>query len=175
MASFDWDKENMETLQVPIKIPIKNYSHRPRMALRAMSADEWVEAHASGTLRKAKRIGFAWRSLYLKERVAYEWGWEFEIVPKSHVQCGIPQVEGDSHPVTEAGWHIERYMTLNPFETDIFEPAYITVSGEEKREGIGLVLKTTDAPWIPQGHVIFAIVAELEPLTGQYMPARNPA
>jgi hypothetical protein len=145
-----------------------------RIALRTMSADNFIEKHASGTLRKAKRIGFSWKNLYLAERTAYEFGYGFEIKPKTHIQYGAPVVEGDCHPVTEAGWHIERYLSTKIFTEDEIIPAYLTVSspGEQKREGIGMVVTQTSAPFVPCGHVVYALIAEYD---GAWKEAKNPA
>jgi hypothetical protein len=114
-----------------------------RVALRTMSAGEWIETHGSGTLRKNKRIGFSWKAQYKEERTAYEFGWLFECVPASRVMWGIPITEGDCPAATEAGWHIERYMTMRFFEEDVFEAKYIKVEYPEgtTKEGIGMVVQ----------------------------------
>lgn len=163
----------METLKSNIH---KDESSSPRAKIRLLDADAWIEAHASGTLRKSKKIGFAWRSLYLEERTAYEWGWGFQILPRTRVTFGDPIIEGDNHPLTEASWHIERYLTLNPFpQTDHFEAKYLHVKGNEKKiEGVGMVCRTTSARWIPDGHLVFSIVAEFDPSTDTFSSAENP-
>ncbi len=144
--------------------------------LRTQSADEFINEHASGTLRKNKKLGFTWRSQYLEERVAYEYGWEFEIQPRSRVLIGIPFTEGDESAVTEAGWHAERYIERTIFPEDIFVVRYINVeySWGEKKEGIGLVCKQTSAHWIPGGHTIFAFISEFDPNKGEWKEAVNP-
>ncbi len=148
----------------------------PRATVRDLSDGAWIDRHASGTLRKAKSIDFSWRSMYLEERTAYEWGWGFVIVPKSRVIFGDPIIESDCRPLTEACWHIERYLTLNPFpDSDKLEAKYIKVeSKHEKKEGIGMVLRHTSADWIPEGHIVYAIIAEYDPRTHNFLPARNP-
>lgn len=143
--------------------------------IRDLSEADFIDRHASGTLRKNKRIGFAYRSQYLAERVAYEFGYEFEILPRSQVTFGDPITEENSSAVTEAGWHIERYMSRNPFD-DYFEAKYIHVTerDESKREGIGIVVRETSAMWIPTGHLVFAIVAEFDMVKKVWKNAINP-
>lgn len=141
-----------------------------------LTEDEWINAHASGTLRKNKRPGFAYRKQYLEERIAYQFGFGFEIAPRSRVTTGVPITEGDCHAVTEAGWHIERYMTMQLFEADECEARYIRVDEDgSSREGIGIVITKTSVGWIPEGHTVFAIIAEYDPLKKEYKEAQNPA
>lgn len=143
---------------------------------RTMSADDWVEKHGSGTLRKNKKLGMTWRAQYLEERTAYQFGWEFQIQPRSRIMFGDAFTEGDSHAVTEAGWHIERYMTLKMFPEDHFECKYINVEygHGEKKEGIGIIIRETSVQWIPTGHIVFAIVAEFDSVNGEWKDATNP-
>lgn len=144
--------------------------------LRTESADEFVEKRASGTLRKNKRIGLAWRSQYLHERAAYEWGYAFECLPATRVTAGKAQTEGDCKPLTEVGWHCERYLARKVFPEDEFDVSYIRVVERDGqiREGVGLVVMQTSAAWVPDGHTVFAIIAELSSATGQYLAAINP-
>ena len=148
---------------------------RPLHDLRHLSAEDWIERHGSGTLRKNRRIGFAWHSQYLHERVAYEFGWGFELLPASRVTLGRPYTEGDCAAVTEAGWHIERYMTRHPFPEDSIQAAYLQVEEGDgtRREGVGIFLAETSAPWVGQGSCVFAIIAPFVPGQG-FLPAENP-
>src|SRR5262249_9130124 len=69
----------METIKVPLNEDIKNCPPlQARVKLRLMSAEEFIEKHASGTLRKNKSLGMVWKQQYLAERCAYEFGWGFE-------------------------------------------------------------------------------------------------
>lgn len=147
-----------------------------RIDIRKMTQEDFIEKHGSGTLRKNKRIGFHWRSQYLEERVAYEFGWEFKMIPASRLTYNDPISEGDNHSVTEAGWHIERYLNMSVFPEDEFECKYIIVEfGDGKREeGIGILVRRTSAPWIPAGHIVYAIVAKYDPAIGAFKRARNP-
>lgn len=147
-----------------------------RIAVRQKGEDEWIDTHASGSLRKAHRIGFASRKMYLHERTAHEWGWGFECAPSGNLLAGTPLMEGDCPPLTEAAWHIERYLTLGLFGGDEMVASYlqITEADGKKREGVGLLLTKSSAEWLPERHAVFAIIAPFDPLTGRYLPAQNP-
>lgn len=146
-----------------------------RFAIRAMDADTFIEQHASGTLRKNKRLGMAWKAQYLEERTAFEFGWEFESVPRSRVTFGVAYTEGDAKSVTEAGWHADRIISLSIFPGDHYKVGYVMVEYQEgtRREGIGIVCET-DAPFVPEGYVVFAILAEFDVPNQEWHPAVNP-
>lgn len=148
-----------------------------REAIRFLSDEEWIENHGSGTLRKNKRICFSWRTQYLHERIAYEYGFIWECVPRTWLTFGDAITEADCHAVTEAGWHIERYMQHLAFPEDRVETKYINVEykGRDKREGIGMILRETSAKFIPAGHIVFCIVAEFDTSKKDFFPnAINP-
>ena len=155
-------------------------SVQKRVDIRHMKASEWIDAHASGTLRKNKRIGMKWRDQYNTERIAYEFGWGFESLPSSRVNFGDAITAGDCSAITETGWHAERMMSCNVFD-DLFSVKYIIAQGgsgknanpDEIREGVGLVLKETSAPWIRANHLVFAIIALKDNETGEW-EAENP-
>ncbi len=150
---------------------------KKRVAIRMMTDDEFIEQHASGTLRKNKRLGFGWRSQYLVERSAFEFGYPFECLQRTRITFGDAISEGDCHPVTEAGWHIDRYIAMSVFEEDFFEPKYIIVeyANGKRKEGIGIVVRTTSAPWVPDGYIVFAIVTEYDDVAKKWLDARNPS
>ncbi|MCA9679355.1 MAG: hypothetical protein H6708_04765 [Kofleriaceae bacterium] len=167
----------METKIVPLDEKLAAMPTLARVVgMRTMSADEFVDGHASGTLRKNKRLGMVWREQYLEERVAYEFGWEFQCLPRSRVTFGDAYTEGDEAAITEAGWHIERYLQLSLYPEDQFEAKYVNVEYKDgtAREGIGMICRQTSAAWVPTGHIVFAIVAEYDPLQKRWHPARNP-
>lgn len=146
---------------------------------RLMSAEDWINLHGSGTLKKNKRIGMAWKQQYLEERTCWDFGWEFECVPRSRLTFGDAITEGDSHSVTEAGWHIERYMERNAncvILGDKVQCKYIHVEYPDgaKREGLGIVVRSTTAKFIPDGHAVFAIIAEFDVEKDEWLPAVNP-
>jgi hypothetical protein len=167
----------METRVVPIDETVtKSPALAKILAVRTMDADQFVERHASGTLRKNKRLGMVWREQYLEERVAYEFGWEFQCLPRSRVTFGDAYTEGDTSALTEAGWHIERYIELCPYPEDQFETKYINVEYKDgsAREGVGMICRQTSAPWVPGGHIVFAIVAQYDPMAKRWHEAGNP-
>lgn len=149
----------------------------PRLTLRQMSADSWIERYASGTLRKNKRLGMSWQPQYREERTAFEFGWTFMCLPRSRVTFGDAITEQDNSSLTEAGWHIDRYIALSVFPEDHFETKYLQVEherGGRRIEGIGIVVRQTSANWLPTGHVVFAIVAKYQPRKNRWKPAQNP-
>lgn len=167
----------METIIVSMNEEILNCGAlKKRVSIRNMSADDMINNHLSGTLRKNKKLGMAWKSQYLEERIAYEYGWEFECQPKSRVMFGDSYTEGDCHSITEAGWHIERYIELSIFPEDKYECKYINVeySDGTKKEGIGIIIRETSSNWIPQGHIVFTIIAEYNTQKDQWEKANNP-
>jgi hypothetical protein len=167
----------METKVVPLDPVLAACAPLAKLvALRQMDADTFVERHASGTLRKNKRIGMVWREQYLHERAAYEFGWAFECMPRSRVTFGDAYTEGDVKPLTEAGWHIERYIEMAVFPEDRFEAKYINVEYKDGvlREGVGMIMRQTSAAFVPAGHLVFAIVAEFDPKAKTWRDAVNP-
>jgi hypothetical protein len=167
----------METKIVPVDpAAVACEILKKRVAQRSMDADAFVEQHASGTLRKNKRLGMAWRDQYLVERTAWEFGWVFECLPRSRVTFGDAFTEGDNKALTEAGWHIERYLEQSLFPEDRFETKYIHVEykDDSKKEGVGIIVRQTSASFVPSGHTVFAIVAEFDPWTQRWHEAENP-
>ncbi len=167
----------METNIIPITEELLNVkSLKRRINLRTMDAEDWIQNHASGTLRKNKKLGMSWKSQYLEERVAYEFGWGFEVLPKSRVSFGDAISEGDCHSVTEAGWHIERYMEMSIFPEDVFECKHIDVEYNDgvTKTGIGIITRQTSASFIPSGHIVFAIVAQYDKVKKEWLDAENP-
>jgi hypothetical protein len=162
----------METEQIKVpEIPSL------RQNVRMMPEEMWIDNHGSGTLRKNKRLGMVYRTQYLHERVAWEYGHVFEVLPRSRVTFGDAISEPDCKALTEAGWFIDRYFTLNKaiFPSDYYECKYIYVArGDVEVEGIGIIVRTTCAPWIPAGHIVFGLVAEYSKISKAWRPAQNP-
>lgn len=140
---------------------------------RFMSRADFVAQHASGTLRKGARIGLNTSNHTTHERIAYEFGWGFESAHTSTITLGPVFSEGDCRAITELGWHGERYIT-RAYLGDEVAVKYITCErpGEERVEGPGIVVTRTSAPFIPKGHLVFAIVAPVK--DKQYLPPENP-
>ena len=146
-----------------------------RVRMRLLPLDEFIETRASGTLRKNRAIGFDTTSHARHERVAYEFGYHFEAMPERFVTWGEARSEGDCKPITEAGWHVERYASVCLFPGDEIEVKYITVDVDgQRREGVGIVVRKTSVPWLPQGHIVFCIIAELDNAAHDFKPAVNP-
>lgn len=146
-----------------------------RSKARFMSDIEFLFFHASGTLRKNARLGFDYKKQLVHERVAFDFGYGFEAIHESHVNWGPPMTEGDCHAITEAGWHIDRYQYVI-FPGDEFEAKYLKIhtgTGPD-REGVGIIIRKTSAPYIPASHVVFSIIAEVDTVKHDYMPASNP-
>ena len=148
-----------------------------RLRIRHLDAEEFIERHASGTLRKNKRLGMCWQDQYLTERVAYEFGWEFTHAPRSRVTVGDAYTEGDCAALTEAGWHIERYQTLSLWPDDVYSAKYLQVEERDgsRHEGVGIIVEQTSAPFVPKGHLVYALVAPYDPQRKAWEHARNPA
>lgn len=134
------------------------------VAIRTAAEDEFIDRYATGTLRRNRRLGFAWRTQYLEERVAFEFGWGFQCQPRSRVTFGDAITEGDCRQVTEAGWVLDRYLLRHPFPEDRFQVKYIKYESHHHiYEGVGLILFQTSAAFIPNGSVVFAVVAPYDP------------
>lgn len=169
----------MQTEVVPCSLKdSKEEAVQKRVSIRLMKEDDFIEKHASGTLRKNKRLGFTWRSQYLHERSAFEFGYPFECMPRNRVTFGDPYTEGDEKSLTEAGWHIDRYLTMSLFPEDYFEAKYISLEYPTNtfcREGVGIIVRQTSAPWVPSGFLLFAIVAEYDRPNRKWLEAVNPS
>ncbi len=165
-------------METQIFVPLVNIPLTPREEIRQMSEEKWINEHGSGTLRKNKSLGMVYRPQYLHERAAWEFGHCFELLPRSRVTFGDAITEGDCKPITEAGWFIDRYFTLNQaiFPSDQYVCKYIYASKTDgtEVEGIGIVVKMTTAKWIPSGHILFAIVAQYDKQKKMFLPATNP-
>lgn len=142
--------------------------------IRGMSKGEFIENHGSGTLRKASKLGIKHNELYWSERIAYDFGWEFEKTQASRVTIGEALVEGDNKSSTEFGWFAERYLGSRVFPEDVLKPCFIQVEIDGvKREGNGLFVEQTSLD-IPEGIAIFAIIAEYDTEKKEWCHARNP-
>ena len=162
----------METQILQSKISTLRYN------LRTLNEKDWINTYASGTLRKNSRLGMSYRSQYLHERVNWDFGDGFSILPRSRVTFGDAITESDCAPITEAGWYIDRYITINnaSFPEEHYECKYIFAQETDscQSEGIGIVIRQTYANWIPVGHIVYCIVTEYDKLTKQYRCAKNP-
>jgi hypothetical protein len=147
---------------------------KKRVALRFLSDDEWIEKHASGTLRHSKNLGLNYSDLYFHERIAFEFGATFTSQNKGLVSMSPLVIEGDCHPLTEFGWYVRKYLLHNIFDEDKFVPCKILVSkmgGAD--EGAALVCTHSSAPWLPTNHVIYCMISSL--IDGVWQEAVSPA
>lgn len=146
-----------------------------RVKMRLLPMDEFVETRASGTLRKAGYCGANTTSHSQHDRNAYEFGYKFEALPERFVTWGEARSEPDCHPLTEAWWLIERYASVSLFPGDEVEGKYIVVEvGGVRREGVGIIVRKTSVTWLPKGYIVFAIIAQYDPKTHDFMDAVNP-
>jgi hypothetical protein len=171
----------METIIVGCKLlddtgkPMDSLPKRfqERILERFMNEKDWIESHASGTLRKNKKIGFAYKKQYWHERIAYEFGGNFEMLPKTRVTFGDANTESDCSSITEAGWYIERYLSHLVFDEDYLEVKYIFIEESDgtRKEGIGVVLRQTSFP-APTGNIIFCLLTEYNRITKDFMEVK---
>lgn len=152
----------MQTEKITSDHPINNHT---RQVLRGTSDNEWIEKYGSTTVRKAKRLGAKYRNQYLVERVAFEFGYHWKMIPASRVVFGDVMSEGDCHQLTEAIWLSDCYIAKNNFTEDKFEFKYIIVTNSDDSitEGVGLVCRqVTNCSWIPDGQILYWIQAEYD-------------
>ena len=138
--------------------------------MREMSINDWISKYGSGTLQKSQKLGFDVYDKYLEERVKFEFGFGFEILPKSYLTVSDIKLVSAS-ALTELGWHLERMIEIRPYESDWFLAKYIQL-GTDNRQGGCILLKETSASWIPKGMMVFAMVAPFD--NGKYLEAVNP-
>lgn len=164
----------MQTEKIRSDHPTNNHI---RQVLRGTSDDEWIERYGSTTVRKAKRLGAKYRNQYLVERVAFEFGYHWKLIPSSRVLFNDVMSEGDCHQLTEAIWLSDCYIAKNDFTEDKFEFKYINVTNPDNTvtEGVGLICRqVTNCSWIPDGHLLYWIQAEYDKAKGEYKENINP-
>ena len=164
-----------EVIPLPSKKACGIFVHQREF--RTMTQKEFVKkGYSSGTAKKNGIVGMNTNSQVMKEMVAFVFGYHFELAPERMVNWGEAVSEGDCHPITEVGWHAVRYAAMQLFPGDEIEVKYITVErpGEPPRAGVGIIYRTTSVQWVPPGHCIFCIIAEVDPKTHQYLPAVVP-
>lgn len=149
---------------------------KERLAIRNLTKEEFIDKHASGTLRKASKSGLNCDSHYLHERLAFEFGFSFESIDINKntviVKEGISLP--DTPAITEALWLYDRYMAVRPFD-DEFYLRYIKIN--EEKEGLAIILEDLAFErinWIPEDHMVFAIIAEYDPVNKTWKDAVNP-
>ncbi len=164
------------TTKIIFDVPTKSSPIYRRALARFMSEEDFIENHASGTLRKNKRLGFDYKKQYLHERIAFDFGYGFECLHETHINWGAAPTEGDCSSITEAGWHVDRYQFF-AFPGDTFEVKYLKIhdgATNTEREGVGLIIRRTSAPYVPTGYVVFSLIAQVDTRAHEYMNAINP-
>lgn len=143
-------------------------------AVRNLSQEEWIAKYASGTLRHAAALDLRHRDLYIEERTAFEFGWEFQCVT-SRVLFNDCKAEGDCSAITELVWHARRAAAMSRYEGDSFAAKYIhhTIDENTVEEGAGIIVSNTSAAWVPKGHLIFAFTSTYTK-NGGWAPSVNP-
>jgi len=145
----------------------------PRRILRDLPQAAFVELYGSGTLRKSARLGFDIQEAYLQERAQLEFGLSFEVVSRSRVTYSDIKLVPCA-ALTELGWHAERMVELRPFESDSFvcKQFEVEYADGQIKEGVGILVKSTSASWVPKGSMVLAFVAQRK--AGVYLAAENP-
>jgi len=142
--------------------PFGRYNAAVREALVATSPCHWIEALGSGSLRRAKEEGMAWRDLYLHERAALEFGWGFAPVGASRVTRGKALAEGDSPATTETCWWARalRWRAKRAGREDTFEVIHATLADGDGGTTSGLAIICTPSPrpgWLPADRALVAL------------------
>ena len=147
--------------------------NHPRRRLRDLTQAEFIQQYGSGTLRKSHSLGFDVRETYLQERVRLEYGQGFELIQRSRLVYQDPKLTA-CQGITELCWHLERMITLRPFDSDVFVPKYleVTYADDSVKHSYGIFVHYTSAKWIPPGYIAIAHVAPV--LNGQIKAANNP-
>ena len=127
-ALISGGKKATEITNIPKEV-LRDKAFSRRVRVRLMSREDFFNKHASGTLRKNARVGMHCLAQYIHERCAFEFGYGFECLHETRVLWGTPITEADCHPVTEAGWHIDRYVEVCAFPGDRMEAKYLLAMG----------------------------------------------
>jgi hypothetical protein len=144
--------------------------------MREMSEVDWIQKYGSGTLRDSVEYGTAYKTLYRHERICWEYGSGFECIPTTRVLPNIIIAEGDCPQYREALYYFKKIKARRLFQEDYYEFKYINIteSDDSVRQGAGIILRATTTSWIPDGHMVLAIVAEYDTKTKQWKDAVNP-
>ncbi len=113
----------------------------------------------------------------MEEAIAQVLGWEFKTIPSSYVTTGIPMAEGDCPAITEFGWHLDRIQAFGIWGADKYQAGWINVTNQEgivEAAGLAIMLVETDISWIPNGNLVYAMIAEYDPKTKSWSETKNP-
>lgn len=166
-----------ETLKLMVGMPGVELQVKMRHTpLKDWLNDSKLSDRLSGTLKKNTKIGMKSYSQLEHEAICQVLGWGFEVLPTTRVVFNDAISEGDCHSITEAGWHIDRMLSTWIWPEDKFECKYIIIdeSGCSRREGVGIVCKSSSVQWIGNGKIVFALIAEYDSVRGVWKDAINP-
>lgn len=140
---------------------------------RRMKNDEFLAKYASGTLRHGAALGFQHLDMLRYERLAFEFGRNWDTAPRSRVTWGRVNITSDTKVLTELVWDFRRLLAMSRFPEDRFEVAYISYTDRdgEVHKGAGVILRESSIPFIADGQVVFCIAAPEGPdgeFTGEF-------
>lgn len=175
----------METVIVKVSEDIKKCKSKGlqlQVLMRETPLSKWLSTpdlsdRLSGTLKKNARIGFKHNSQLEGEAICQTLGWGFEVIATTYVTFNDAITEGDCHSLTEVGWHVDRLLSVNPFEEDYFELKYINIQdmeGNIERQGVGLIVRETSVQWIRKGAICIALLTEYNSRSGEWTECVNP-
>lgn len=174
----------METQIKPINEDLKKVNTpglQLQVKMRSTPLNKWLSdkelsERLSGTLRKSARIGMKHNILLEHEAICQTLGWAFEVAPTTRINFNDAITEGDCHSLTEAGWHIDRIISSWIWPEDQFECKYIIIDDMDcgRREGVGIVCKSTSVQWVGNGKLVFALIAEYDAEKKSWKEAVNP-
>ncbi len=149
--------------------------------ISTISKEDFINMHASGTLRKGSSLGMLNVDMLIEEYVAYMFGYEFMAVPSSRVTIGEICIEGDQKEFTEFCWHTERAKTMFFNAGDVI-PCYATYEDPEgnKTEGMAILINLKEEFYsnlritIPKGRKILAFVSVFNQKEHCYESASSP-
>lgn len=167
----------MHTIKVPSSRSIDNLplAIANRYKLRDADADSWILQLGSGTLNNSKNASVEWHPLYRQERVAFEYGDGFDLIPHTRITFGTFIAEGDCPVTTHVAYYWRCLQKRSIFGADVHEIKYIHLfTDNSKREGAGIIVTQTDSPWLPSGYTIYALISEWNPEKKAWGPINNP-
>ena len=173
---------NTEVKQVPKEMLMGGTSGlKVQVIMRLTPLAEWMNTDVlrdrlSGTLKKNAGIGFKYMGQLEHEALCQTLGWGFESMPTTYVTFNDAVTEGDCPQLTEVGWHVDRLIHTNIFD-DVFELKYINIQdtvGNILRQGVGVIVRETSVQWVKKGNLVFTLLTEFNPKTGQWSDCVNP-
>lgn len=141
------------------------------------SKTDWIQTWGSGSLRRAFEEGMAYHDFYLHERTAMTFGAGFDAYHASRVTIGVPKAFPDCRATTETCWYARALRFRQPVGVTV-KVVYITIEDcNGKREGLGIeIIPTAETwpEWLPHDMKILAMVATVNPTTGEFLAPENP-